>query len=270
MQILSFGDVERAARGECPPPKLCARGSSISVGSFDGPHLGHKAVLSAVVSSAREESLAAGVVTFSRPVPAFKSPRAYLGDVSTLRQRLESFERLGIDFAVVVDFSFDFARMEGESFLGAVERALNARVLTEGRDFRCGRGGECGAARVKKFADGRSMRAVFLDGVEVGGERAGSSAIRAMVSRGDVEGASRALGAPFALDCEGVEWTESRGALRARRSAFIQAFPADARYSVVVESEALSRASELSIEDGILSLGAAEGRVKSIKFERRL
>ena len=73
-------------------------GTAISVGCFDGPHLGHKFLFSSVLKYSKDNHLKSGLVTFLRPLPSLKFKNEYLGDIATLNQRLSEYEKLGFDF----------------------------------------------------------------------------------------------------------------------------------------------------------------------------
>ncbi len=89
-----------------------SKGTAISIGSFDGLHLGHRFLLNKLVEESNNQGLSSGVITFTRPLPALKHSDDYAGDISTLEERLKLIEELGLDFAIVVDFTPDFAAIK--------------------------------------------------------------------------------------------------------------------------------------------------------------
>ena len=94
------------------------KGTGISIGCFDGLHLGHRMLLKELVKQCKKENLLAGVFSFKRPLPAIKHADDYQGDITTLNQRIKLFEELGIDFVVVVDFDESFSSILGADVFG--------------------------------------------------------------------------------------------------------------------------------------------------------
>ncbi len=165
------------------------QGTGISVGSFDGLHLGHRFLLNKLVEECKNQGLASGVITFKRPLPALKHSDDYAGDISTLEERLSLLEKLGIDFAIVVDFDQNFASMKGKDFLDLLVQKLNMKLLAEGIDFRCGYKGATDTQAIKYWAAQADIQTLFVDPVyytQADGsvERVSSSYIRQLIQKG--------------------------------------------------------------------------------------
>ena len=165
------------------------QGTGISVGSFDGLHLGHRFLLNKLVEECKELSLVPGVITFKRPLPALKHADDYAGDISTLEERLKLLEGLGIQFAIVVDFDQAFASMKGVAFLDLLVQKLNMKLLAEGIDFRCGYKGATDTQAIKYWAAQSGIKTVFVDPVyytqaDGSEERVSSSYIRHLIQKG--------------------------------------------------------------------------------------
>lgn len=188
---------------------LVAAGSALTVGSFDGPHLGHKAIFSCVANAAKERGLVPGVVTFKKPLTGVKKGEGggrqrianiqqggeyYMGDISTLEERLKCFESYGMKFALVVDFSIHFAKMAGSVFFDVLREKLNCRFVAEGEDFHCGRGGAFSRPEIAAYCAEHGMECCFVPPVMMGGERISSSRIRAAMANGDRKSAADMLG----------------------------------------------------------------------------
>lgn len=204
MQILTWNDILEAMDSGSEIPIFSA-GTGISVGSFDGVHLGHRKLISELVDSCRAKNLRPGVVSFSRPLPGIKHSGDYMGDLTTLAQRLEIFESLGISFAVIVDFDDSFASLMGTDFLNILLNITGMRLIAEGFDFRCGYKGATDTQAIKYWADSRNVECVFVEPVYYrdgagGEERVSSSYIRGMIQRGFFTTASELLARPYRLD----------------------------------------------------------------------
>ena len=79
-----------------------AKGCGVSIGSFDGLHLGHRVLLEKLVNYGAKQKLPTGIITFSRPLPAIKHSGDYTGDISSLSQRLYYLEKLGMSNAEII------------------------------------------------------------------------------------------------------------------------------------------------------------------------
>ena len=175
------------------------QGCGISVGSFDGLHLGHRFLLNKLVEECKEQGISSGVITFKRPLPALKHSDDYAGDISTLEERLKLLEELGIEFAIVVDFDQAFASMKGIVFLDLLVQKLNMKLLAEGIDFRCGYKGATDTQAIKYWSMQSGVKTVFVDPVyytQADGsvERVSSSYIRHLIQKGYMTTAHELLG----------------------------------------------------------------------------
>ncbi len=165
------------------------KGTGISTGSFDGLHKGHRLLLNTLVGQCRKNDLISGVVTFTRPLPGIKHAGDYQGDLSTLTQRINLLEKLGIEFVIIVKFDDSFASMLGVDYLNLLANVCNMKLLAEGVDFRCGYKGAVDGSAIKLYGQNTGIKTIFVDPVFYQAaadqeERVSSSCIRKMVSRG--------------------------------------------------------------------------------------
>ena len=159
---------------------------TVSIGSFDGVHRGHRLVL----DTARDVGGKVTVVTF------WPHPRLVLGNrvelLSTLERRLELLEAAAIDETLVVSFTPKVAALEPEEFAESLLRRIGAKVIVVGENFRFGRAAAGDAATLERL--GFDVRVVsLLEGVS-------STQIRAHLRDGDVVSAAQLLGRPPELD----------------------------------------------------------------------
>ena len=168
------------------PDELDSRPRVAAIGTFDGVHLGHRAVIGA----ARSIGLRTTVVTFH------PHPRTVLGNrvelLSTLERRLELLTEAGADDVLVVDFTSELASLEPSEFAGRYLTAIGTQVVVAGTGFRFGRA---------RAGDLDLLRTLGLDAREVP-LLAGvsSSEIRAQARAGELGEVARLLGRPFELD----------------------------------------------------------------------
>ena len=190
MQII--GDAERAA------PRNDDRRSVITIGAYDGVHLGHRAVIAQVRKRAVELACASVVVTFDRHPASVVRPESAPKLLTDLDQKLELFESTGIDAVYVVRFD---AERAAESPTQFIERALvgdlRAREVIVGEDFHFGhkRAGNVALLREVGATHDFSVSPIALiarpDGVA---EPVSSTAIRRALAGGQVEIAAQLLG----------------------------------------------------------------------------
>jgi riboflavin kinase/FMN adenylyltransferase len=168
------------------PSQLDVRPRAVAIGSFDGVHRGHRAVVDAVRSTGLEPT----VITFD------PHPRIALGNkvelLTTLDRRLELLEEAGVSDVLVAPFNPDLQRLTPEEFAERFLRATGVEVVVAGADFRFG---------VRRSGDLALLEALGF-GVHVVPELPGvsSTAIRAALAEGDVKAAAAMLGRPFELD----------------------------------------------------------------------
>ena len=187
-------------------------GSGISIGSFDGFHVGHRKLLSTLAEKSEEKksskkNFKTGVISFVRPLPSIKHQNDYSGDLTTLTQRIENFEKLGMDFAIIVNFDDTFASMMGTDFLNILRNICNMELIAEGIDFRCGYKGATDSTAIKYWAEKNGVESVFVDSVfytdKFGNEeRVSSSYIRKMIQRGFFTVANELLESLYELDLD--------------------------------------------------------------------
>ncbi len=199
MKIFSWDDIYPVADSAAD---FFSPGTALTVGGFDGPHRGHNVLFDAVLS---RTGLVPGVVTFARSPRAVRAS-AYPGDVSTLELRLRKFREKGFAFAVVIDFSGEFGKLSGRTFLNILRFSCNMRFLAVGNDFRCGYRLDTGVREIEEFARIHGIGLSVADSFLVDGERVSSSTIREAVASGDFARAERLLGSPFLLDVRALRW----------------------------------------------------------------
>lgn len=168
------------------PSELERRPRAVAIGSFDGVHRGHRAVIDAVHAT----GLASTVITFN------PHPRIALGNkvelLTTLKRRLELLDEAGVSDVLVAGFTPQLQQLPPEEFAEQYLRAIGAETIVAGADFRFG---------VRRSGDLALLERLGFEVVVVPQlPEASSSAIRAALADGDAAAAARMLGRPFELD----------------------------------------------------------------------
>jgi riboflavin kinase/FMN adenylyltransferase len=179
------------------------RGAVVSIGNFDGMHLGHQKILSAVVERARTQQAVATVITFDPHPLKVLRPAQAPALVCTLAQRLAGFASLGIEAALVLRFDADLSARSPEEFVREfLAGELHAKAVLIGDNFRFGHK-QAGNATVLQEMGARLGFAVeIIAPVVSNGEVVSSTAVRRAVGEGRVADAARLMGRPFALTGE--------------------------------------------------------------------
>jgi riboflavin kinase / FMN adenylyltransferase len=179
------------------------RRSTVTVGTFDGLHLGHQEILRRVRERARASGTGAAVVTFDpHPMRVLHPDRAPLL-IQTLPQRLTGFEQMGMDAALVLRFDRELSLVSADEFIDRVlVKGLSAGAILVGENFRFGHRGAGDVNLLRKRGAREGFEVEIVPPVELGGQMVSSTAIRGLVACGNVAAAISLLGRPFSLTGE--------------------------------------------------------------------
>jgi riboflavin kinase/FMN adenylyltransferase len=181
--------------------------SVASIGNFDGVHLGHQEILSAVVREAREIGFRSVAITFDPHPEKFLRPARAPRLLTPMDERVRLLAATGIDAVLALPFNSALASLTAEEFLlGIVVGAMGIRSLHEGGNFRFGHQAQAGVDQLNDFGATFGFAVHVHAPVHVRGLEVSSSAIRTLVAAGDVRRARWMLGRPFA-----VRGTQARG-----------------------------------------------------------
>lgn len=187
------------------------RGAVVSIGNFDGMHLGHQKILRAVVDRARKQQAVATVITFDPHPLKVLRPAQAPPLVCTLAQRLAGFASLGIEAALVLRFDAVLAARSPEEFVREfLAGELRAKAVLIGDNFRFGHKQAGNAAVLQEMGARLGFAVEIIAPVVSNGEVVSSTAVRRAVCEGRMADASRLLARPFALTGE-IRRGEGRG-----------------------------------------------------------
>lgn len=178
---------------------LHAQRPVISVGSFDGVHLGHKFLLNELIEWARREHAPAIVVTFRRH-PREMMTGKEVPSLNTPEHKCLLLKRLGIDAVIIVEFDETLRGMSAEHFLiKIVQEQLGARGMLVGFNNRIGKDGEGTFDVLRELGCHHDLEVRESESIEVSGQAMSSSAIRKHVQNGDFLWARKMLGRPYSI-----------------------------------------------------------------------
>lgn len=178
---------------DLPVPPLSTP-SNLTIGNFDGVHLGHQALIGALIADAHAEGRQAGVLTFDPHPAQVLRPDAAHQHLTTVDERLGLFADLGLDFAVVYPFSRATAATPASQFVEQLRLALRLAALWVGPDFALGRNREGDVEALRRFGATTGFTVHVIGLQSQGGGEIRSGRIRSDLLEGDVEAAARQLG----------------------------------------------------------------------------
>jgi riboflavin kinase/FMN adenylyltransferase len=184
------------------------RETVLTIGVFDGIHLGHQHLIEYLKRQALMRDYLPGVVTFRRHPQQVLSPQTHLHYLTTLEERIRLLKGLGIELIVPLPFNLELAQLPARQFASLLQTHLRMRGLVVGPDFAMGQGREGDVSTLHSL--GKEM-GFWVDVVLpkiVNGEVVSSTIIRQALAQGDMLKVRRLLGRPFSLSGKVVHGTE--------------------------------------------------------------
>jgi riboflavin kinase/FMN adenylyltransferase len=231
-----------------PPPE----GAAIAIGTFDGVHLGHRALIAGAIESARRAGTEAIALTWDRHPSVTLRPDRVPPLLSSSDRKAELLRATGIDLLAVVAFDEEFSHLSPEEFVSSVLiEGLDARTVHVGHDWRFGHKAAGDVELLHKLGRDDGFDVFGVDLQEVSGQAVTSSRIRAAIGDGDVKLARTLLGRPYDVDGMVVAG-ESRGKTLGYPTANLDIDPSLARppigiYAGVAQVAGLARPAAISV-----------------------
>lgn len=174
--------------------------AALTIGNFDGVHLGHQAMLAELKRASTRLGVPACVLTFEPHPREFFAPDKAPSRLTSLREKLELLAQYGVDRVHVCRFNYTFAQTSAEDFIERmIARGLGARWLLVGNDFRFGARRAGSIVKLKVAAPRLGFEVAALPAVTLDGERVSSTALRAALAAGNLERAERLLGRTYSI-----------------------------------------------------------------------
>jgi riboflavin kinase/FMN adenylyltransferase len=175
-------------------------GTVVTVGTFDGVHLGHRAILEEIERRARAAGLHSVLLTFDRHPLTVLRPDEAPGLLTMPNEKKEILAQFRLDYVAFVSFTRAFSRYTPEEFVEEVlVRRLRARELVIGHDHGFGRGRAGDEDVLRRLGARHGFAVDVVSGIQVGDALVSSTRVRQALAAGDVAAAAAALGRPYSL-----------------------------------------------------------------------
>ncbi|MEW5815956.1 MAG: FAD synthetase family protein [Spirochaetota bacterium] len=216
--------------------------TALTVGVFDGLHLGHQSLIAKIVQS----GLIPTVITFRvNPLRVLK-PSDYPGDILSIRQKIALLKELGVQNIIVIDFSLDFSTLSGREFLEIVRKNLELRYMALGINFKCGYNKDTNAEKVKFILTQHNIKVDIVEPVYWEDSIISSTRIRKAILEGNFLLASQMLGREFVLEVpDQVQYTLHEACLE--KNQLHQVLPEKGNFQVTLIDGSSTHDSEMEI-----------------------
>ena len=172
---------------------------ALTIGNFDGVHLGHQALLNELQAAAKLRGLLTAVVIFEPHPREFFTPDTAPVRLSSLHEKLELFAKLGVDRVHVCRFNARFAQMSATDFIGVLYEKLSAKFVLIGDDFRFGSARSGDFALMEKIGEQRGFEVQAIHTFAHDGVRISSTVVRAALAAGQLKRVHDYLGRIYSI-----------------------------------------------------------------------
>ena len=178
----------------------------VTIGNFDGVHLGHQALLTEVKKRAHDLKLESAVITFEPNPKDYFSQNKPQTRISSLREKIELFNEIKIDRVHIIKFNQEFSKVTANEFISVLIKKLKVKEIVVGEDFCFGRGREGGI----KQLSASSMKLNIKNKILMDGKRISSTLIRNLLANDKLDEANKYIGRPYSISGKVVHG-EKRG-----------------------------------------------------------
>ncbi len=171
----------------------------LTIGVFDGVHLGHKYLISQLTERARQQNLLGGVVTFSQHPQEVLSPQTKLPFLTNITEKVKLLKDEGVDAVIALSFTSELAGLSAREFVSLLKKYLRMRGLIIGPDFALGRNREGNADTLRVLGQDMNFSVTVIPPLRGSGEVVSSTAIRNALADGNMKRVLNLLGRSFSL-----------------------------------------------------------------------
>jgi riboflavin kinase/FMN adenylyltransferase len=250
-------------------PPYARTGSALSVGVFDGVHLGHRDILGRLVAGS--PGLLPVAVTFSGNPQNVLRPSPRIGDILTIDQKLLILRSLGVAVTVMIDFSVDFSKMTATSFFTTLASAFCIKKIVEGENFHFGSGREAGRPALKEWCDRGGVALEVPATVLYRGMPVSSTRVRDAIRSGLIEEVRDMLALDYSIVIPRAALVRTgTGTLAIAKAALSQVVPENGRYRCLADTEAGQCEAVVEVDKENFFIRSGVSTVKTISFKEKL
>jgi riboflavin kinase/FMN adenylyltransferase len=214
----------------------------LAIGVFDGVHLGHQQVIRQTIADARQHEALAVALTFDRHPNSVVAPEHAPALIYSLPQKLRAIESIGVDAALLIEFTKNFSRKTGEAFIRELVRDFGAiHSVCVGSEFTFGHKRSGNVELLRRLGGEFKFQVHGLAALALDGETVSSTRIRNCIRAGDLDSASQMLGRSYAIAgnvIEGDRLGRTLGAPTANIDVVGLMLPPNGVYAVHAETKA--------------------------------
>ena len=178
-----------------------SEGSIVTIGTFDGVHLGHQQILKQLIDTSQQSKLKSVLLTFFPHPRMVLQPDISMHLIQTIEEREKALRKTGLDYLVIHPFSEKFSRLSADDYVKQVlVDKLNVRKVVVGYDHRFGRNRTASLEDMYNYADIYDFEVIEIDAKKIKSTAVSSTKIRKAIDQGDIALANSYLGDPFKLE----------------------------------------------------------------------
>ncbi len=188
MRILDLSELKNYKENSC-----------VTIGFFDGLHLGHKKIINSLIKNEKNNNLKSVVITFSDDVLSYFKVS---NPIFPLKNKIEFFESLNIDYLLVLSIKDNFVNLDANSFLNKILKPLNCKKIVCGNDFSFAKNKE---GNIEFIKNNTNIDIEIVDDVYFNNNKVSSSYIRMLLLNGKVDIANKLLLHPFFIESKVIK-----------------------------------------------------------------
>ena len=178
-----------------------SEGSIVTIGTFDGVHLGHQQILKKLIDTSQQSKLKSVLLTFFPHPRMVLQPDISMHLIQTIEEREKALRKTGLDYLVIHPFSEKFSRLSADDYVKQIlVDKLNVRKVVVGYDHRFGRNRTASLEDMYNYADIYDFEVIEIDAKKIKSTAVSSTKIRKAIGQGDIALANSYLGDPFTLE----------------------------------------------------------------------
>ena len=175
--------------------------SIVTIGTFDGVHLGHQQILKQLIDTSRKSKLKSVLLTFFPHPRMVLQPDISMRLIQTIQEREKALQKTGLDYLVIHPFSTEFSRLSADDYVKQIlVEQLNVRKVVVGYDHRFGRNRTASLDDMYHYADIHEFEVIEINAEKIESTAVSSTKIRKAIDEGNIELANTYLGHSFTIE----------------------------------------------------------------------